>query len=299
MQEIDFNIFGKFIEQTCYISVYACQACGSDSCDYAPGWELVQVPCPGGSGGGGWDPGPEPGGGGPGDGTGFEPIGGGSGSGNNETLTPCELGNNLASNSTFKSKMEELKNSSENDNFEKGYLMKPANSPPSYTPMQGQPNSPEIPLQNYLDSSSDQYSGLIHSHYEGKLSVFTPADLISLYVMWQYGHMTSPAQNFVMGMVSENGTTYLLVIEDTNKFFNFFVDLVEEEDPVSLLDNYFAGFSYNIDENATNTHNEESFAKLLKQLNVGLKLMKGYPENFNQWKTVDVNGNVVSINPCP
>ena len=296
-QEIDPEIFGRSIPQTCYISVYSCQACGSETCNYAPGWELRQVPCPGGPGGGGWDPGDEPGGGGPGDGTGFDPVGGGgSGGGSNNPLTPCQLGKNLGNDLTFKSKMQELKTSADNDNFEKGFLISPMGQ---YTPLQGNANNPEIPIQSYLNSGQ-QYSGLTHSHYGDELSVFSPADLIALYQVWQNGNMSVPAQNFVMGMVSGKGTTYLIMIEDTNKFFNFFVNFMNEPDPLTILDNIFAGAPYNINQNANNSNNEQALARLLKQLNVGVKLMKGYPENFNHWRTVDVSINsTVTINPCP
>ncbi|MFA5619784.1 MAG: hypothetical protein WDA08_05705 [Weeksellaceae bacterium] len=282
----------------CMIIVFV--ACYGSSCPCSDGngqTFYVTVPCDGG-------------GGNPGDGSneptnpgGFptDPNPGSGGSSNNQELNPCQLGKKLKTDANFRAKMQNLKNSAQNDNIENGFLMSPDGSVYTYEQIQGLPNSPEIPLLDYLESG-ENYAGLIHAHYDDPeiLSVFSVGDLASLYYMYYNGYMTTPNKNFVMGLVTADETTYLIVIDDYVKFDNFGQNSLSDESGLDNLQLVYQSFPYSILPTSSNTHNEHSLAKFLKHNNTGLKLMKGNYLNFYNWKTVDVdnNGNVTT-NQCP
>lgn len=292
----------------CYELEYKCQLCGQSNCTVQPGWVLVAVECDESPGGGGGEDNPYN----PGDpydpgiptDPGQQPIGGGGNPGNNNgnnSPTPCDLGNNLKANTNFINKMIELKNDANNTNidYEKGYLMKVMpNNNTNYQPVQGNSGDNHISLSLQY---GEKHTGFIHMHYTGLLSVFSPADIAALYIMYSNDNMKSPIESFAMGLVTAQGTTYLLVIEDANKFGNFGLnaDLIDQYG-IDALESLYSQWPYYITSSSTNDNNERNFAKMLKQMDSGLKLMKGNPSNFNSWETVDVdsNGNV-TINPCP
>src|SRR5690606_32794744 len=120
-------------------------------------------------------------------------------------------------------KMTTLKTSAQNDNFEKGFLMKlnsGANHGYDYIEVNGPVNGDGIDLDL---QSGDQYAGFIHSHYDrpDMLSVFSVDDLISFWKMFDNINMIQPEKNFFMGVVTADNTTYLLTIEDLGKFIAF------------------------------------------------------------------------------
>jgi len=169
---------------------------------------------------------------------------------------------------------------------------------PNYQPVQGNSGDNHISLSLQY---GEKHTGFIHMHYTGLLSVFSPADIAALYIMYSNDNMKSPIESFAMGLVTAQGTTYLLVIEDANKFGNFGLnaDLIDQYG-IDALESLYSQWPYYITSSSTNDNNERNFAKMLKQMDSGLKLMKGNPSNFNSWETVDVdsNGNVTT-NPCP
>jgi len=180
------------------------------------------------------------------------------------------------------------KNSAQNDNFEKGFLMEPGvNGSNIYTQVQGSPNDPQISIEIPL---GEEYSGLIHSHYNGLLSVFSASDLSTMYSMFLNGNMAQPERNFVMGLVTADSTTYLVVIEDYTKFDNFGQTFFSVPGVYNGLETIYA-VTYGITPENTASSNEQNFAKLLKHFNSGLKLMKGNYLNFYGWETVDVDNN--------
>ncbi len=269
----------------------------------------VKITCEGSGGGGGSSgPGnPNPGGPiNPGGHTPTDPNTGGGGGGNNNNpnpeITPCEIGKRLRVNIPFRNTMGILKNSAQNDNFEKGFLLKPNNTGSNggydYTEVNGPVNGDGI---NINLQTGDQYAGLIHSHYEKEdmLSVFSVSDLATIWDMSLYGNITNPEKNFFLGVVTANETTYLLTIEDLGKFITFGDNNLANSDLKDILQIIYQNPPYSISSNKTNIHNEQSFAKLLKNMNTGLKLMKGNYTNFYGWSTVDVdNNNNVTTNYC-
>jgi hypothetical protein len=160
----------------------------------------------------------------------------------------------------------------------------------SWQPVSGQENTAEISL-----SVSGKVDGLLHSHYTGLLSIFSPDDVYSMANLYVSERMNDPSM-FTLGVVTASGTQYLLKIEDQTKFDKFAKSLVNN----STLDVYSHAYQYiyKISQENTNDANEKSFLQYIQQSNSGLRLFKGNA-TFTTWesKKVDANNNVVN-NPC-
>ncbi len=202
---------------------------------------------------------------------------------------PCQLANLLAANPNFRALMQSLKDSTV-DNKEHGILydMGP-NGNMSIEIHKGLPDSGDIDLP--VTTLNDGY---LHSHYTGLLSVFTPMDLLSFCQMYSNGWMQSPS-TFTAGVVTANGTQYLLKIENLTLFQTFSQNLTG-----TTINKYkeFYKIMYNIKDTNTNEDNEKNLLKYLDQLKSGLKLFRGNA-NFTQWTPLglDANNNVI-VKPC-
>src|SRR5690606_23368206 len=206
------GVFNRNSSGNCMLAIRV--ACYGSSCPCTDGngqTFYVTVPCSGG-GGGNSDGGGDPGSGGPLDPGGFPPTdphpGGGGSQNSDPEKTPCQIGKALKTNPTFRNKMTTLKTSAQNDNFEKGFLMKlnsGANHGYDYIEVNGPVNGDGIDLNL---QSGDQYAGFIHSHYDrdDMLSVFSLSDILKMYLMFEEINMTQPEKNFFMGVVTADNT---------------------------------------------------------------------------------------------
>lgn len=203
---------------------------------------------------------------------------------------PCDNADSLENNNEYKEKFDSLKNKT-SDTKEHGYIYKSNGSGGiDETPIVGEDGAAGIGF-----TVPDKIDGFIHSHYTGLLSVFSPDDLFAMATLYITDKMVNPS-TFTAGVVTANGTQYIIMIDDLTKFQQFASNMVNN----STLDAYSFTFEmiYGITPSNNNEANEKAFLQYIQQTNSGLKLFKG-DANFTDWqpKKVDGNGNVVN-NPC-
>lgn len=177
-----------------------------------------------------------------------------------------------------------------NLNYEVGYTMiRNANGNISYTSINGNPNAEGIEFS--VNSSIDGY---IHTHYTGLLSIFSPNDILALYTLMNNNLMSNPS-NFTAGVVTANGTSYLLMINDLQKFNSFSQNYLSNEVSFNMYSNLYDKI-YNIKPSNDILQNEKSFLQMLKATNSGLKLLKGNTGTFDDWDVlnIDQNNNITS-----
>lgn len=205
-------------------------------------------------------------------------------------LTPCDLADSLANNADFKAKFDSLKNMT-TQTKEYGYTYK-NNSTAGLTTNSIEGKNGEAGIFFTL---TDKIDGIMHSHYTGLLSIFSPDDIFAIAQTYSLGKMVDPS-TFTLAVVTANGTQYLLKIDNITKFNKFATDMVNN----STLDLYSFAYQnlYGINPGNNNDANEKAFLQYIQQTNSGLRLFKGNA-NFTEWqpKKVDTNGNIVN-NPC-
>ncbi|MEJ7823031.1 MAG: hypothetical protein WKF85_11960 [Chitinophagaceae bacterium] len=203
---------------------------------------------------------------------------------------PCIQVDSLATNSLYKAMLDDLK-SKTSDIHESGYVYK-RNADGSFVPtfIVGKDNAAGIDFE-----FKEKVDGFIHNHYTGLLSVFSPDDIYAMAVAYTSDKMVNPL-TFSIGVVTANGTQYLLMIDDFTKFQQYANNIVTNS--TLILYSFIFGSVYGISPTNSNDDNEKLFLQYLQTTNSGLKFFKGN-NDFTQWqpKKADDNGNVVN-NPC-
>jgi len=143
--------------------------------------------------------------------------------------------------------------------------------------------------------------GLAHSHWgTGSLSIFSPGDLYGMYQLLVNNKMANPSTFFSV-VTTGHGTTYMLMIDDVNKFSQFaqnsFGNASDAQGADDLLSAVFS--IYGITPNSSISKNEMEFLNFIGAANTGLTLFKGNTSNFNSWNRLGINGANVVTNPCP
>lgn len=252
----------------CWVEEY----CNTGECDYGSSeaceCQLYNIGCED-SGGGGEDPPPPP---------------------QSPDSTPCDNADSLENNTEYKQKFNQLRGKT-SDTKEHGYIYKSNNSGGiDETLITGEDGAAGIDF-----TVPDKIDGFMHSHYTGLLSVFSPDDLFSIALLYTTDKMVD-TKTFTAGVVTANGTQYIIMIDNLTKFHQFASNMVNN----STLDLYSHLYSsvYGINSSNSNEVSEKAFLQYIQQTNSGLKLFKG-DSNFSDWqpKKVDENGNIVN-NPC-
>ena len=209
---------------------------------------------------------------------------------------PCTQANLLASNSAFISKMQDLSSRSTSDSYESAYIMKDNNGSTSYTYYNGGVSGSNF---NFTTLDFSGTTGMIHNHENNSanLSIFSSEDFHSLYTALISASVSNP-QNFTFGLVTAQGTTYLLSVSDWATFQSFAVNTFTPGNTVQL--NAF-NYLYNSLINTSNSVavNEANFVTLLNIVNggTGLTLLKGDTSTFTNWKKVtNSNGTATYVN---
>ena len=236
-------------------------------------FNVVSEPCP--IEGGGGDTTPNNGGG--------STIGGGSNTStspkpcktcnfNNIDNDPCSLIKKLNNDFVFKTKLASLFQSAKIDNFEK-YSVLSADPTPNtqpgqedaydYADSQGVPNATGAIYTAYTNSL-----GVIHSHYVGLNSIFSPDDLQDLYNKMLVPEITD---NFFIGVVTAEGTAYILQIQDRQAFINFGNQYLANDDKTLKFTNKFYKGKYNLASN-DKVANEKNFLKMMSDFGMGVSL---------------------------
>ncbi|AWI24412.1 hypothetical protein [Flavobacterium pallidum] len=207
---------------------------------------------------------------------------------------PCETANKLKNDPDFKAKMADLKLST-NQWFEKVYTAYDFPNPDNlydnynYIDFSGTNEHPEM---NYRIFYPDKFKGLMHSHYDGLLSVFSVTDLEDLYTQ-----MKNPdiSDNLFSALVTKSGTQYLMIISDPVKFLAFGDRYLSSEHKRNKLIE-LSQKQYAINENGTNQVNEKGFVKMLSKLAGGLDVFSGNAD-FTNWTKLTYNEQTDAVIP--
>lgn len=180
--------------------------------------------------------------------------------------TPCNNIKKLQNDLEFKSKMASLINSARQWSFEKLHTIYNKTSPTStanfdYQDFQG---NPQTPTANYIGNTNMQ--GIIHSHYEGLISIFSIGDLQDLYEKMLNNQITD---NFFIAVVSES-SAHLINIHNRNDFIQFGNTYLNKQEKIDDLMRMFE--KLDIKNNNDSVTNENGFLKFLSKFNIGLNL---------------------------
>lgn len=183
---------------------------------------------------------------------------------------PCDLIKKLQADTNFKGRMANLIDAARLWGFERCYVMYNAPTPTTtnnytYQSFQGTANSPE---SGYTGDTTMQ--GIIHSHYNGLLSIFTAGDLQDLYFkLKNYPEITD---DFFMGVVTSSNTAYLLQVPDRATFIAFGDKYLANDDKIKDFMKEKMLEKYNINPDNSNSDNELGFLKMMADLNMGISL---------------------------
>lgn len=216
-----------------------------------------------------------------------------------DTTNPCKNADSLAVNTGFKSRLDSLK-ALTNQNFETGYYStKNPDGTYTYHKQQGSPGNPYISGTNNITTPISSY---MHNHYTGLLSVFSGGDLQQMYYWLKNGIIADPS-TFSMSLVTANGTTYMLQINDIIKFQQFGQTWLANAAWFTLFESLYTQ-NYGISETASNANNLSGFLRLLSEYNTGLKFFVGDNNNFSIWNPKrfqsdgTFNGGTIIDSPC-
>lgn len=218
-----------------------------------------------------------------------EPTGGGSSAGTSKD--PCEVIKPLGKSNKVKELMRDNLKNTVTGNKEYGYLItETSNGNINYIELSGSENEASINVN--VDSPVD---GILHSHYNGLLSIFSPDDILSL-IKLNYLGLIKNNNTFLMGLVTGNNQ-YFLTIDNPSKFNNFtnlYITNGQLDITAQNALNLIYGSLYNINETNNSSENLKNFLNFLNGNNTGLGLAEG-DTNSENWKKVslDKNGNII------
>ncbi len=219
--------------------------------------------------------------------------GGGNGNGNppDSTNYPCAKADSLENATIFKTLMTGLHTATDSS-FEFGYFLTP--NPPftnvginSVQGNLGAPYMPDFSLNNPI-------YGIFHSHFSGGMSIFSPADVRTLYKIYKDGNA---AQGFTYAITTQTGS-YVLEVNNVQAFLQY--GDAHLQDDASFNDFQWGTYANNyISESGSHDGNEAGFLRMIGNENMGLKLLSSDGNNFDNWKVKGLNAYGSSINlPC-
>ncbi|QDP86247.1 hypothetical protein FNJ88_12065 [Chryseobacterium sp. SNU WT5] len=208
----------------------------------------------------------------------------------NEEEDPCAKMSKYGKSEKTKSLMRNLK-AETSSNKEKGYTLTDESNSLVETYFEGEIGN------SFLDIDvSSGVNVIIHSHYTGLLSIFSPDDIFNIAGAYKGGFIRDP-NNFVLGVVTDSGTQYYLIIDDLQKFSNF-ANMVLQYG-FDIYNHMYANLS-KVNQSNTNIQNEYNFLNYLKLNNSGLSVMKG-DADMNSWSKIGKgdNKNEIKEDKCP
>jgi hypothetical protein len=166
-------------------------------------------------------------------------------------------------------------------NKEVGYVMtESTNGSFDFTYIEGEEDEHRIDF-----SIMGNIAGVIHTHFEGGLSVPSDGDIESFYQA--YPNMEN-AKTFFFAIVTSQETSYLLNIKDKLKFESFGAKYLADAN--SGFSRFFAE-SYRLAVSNSNSivDNEKNLVELLSHYDSGIALVRGDISDFNHWTRLTQN----------
>lgn len=201
---------------------------------------------------------------------------------------PCRQMNQLALETRMISKLKDLKTKTSSNKEYASFVH--YTSPMSFSSyITGTPGSGEI---NFPLPAAG-INGLVHSHYNGLLSIFSGSDVRAIYELYKHGKIKG-IKKFVFIVVTSN-TTYALMVDSTGKFNTFGQNFLSTDEKFQAFELLFRA---KVSTSNSNSQNEIGFANLMK--GSGLKLFKGNPITFSTWTPITTNsaGNGIINDNC-
>lgn len=230
VEEIDESIMMGRIKSTCYIMVYSCLACGSDTCNFAPSWNVQEVTCPpdnsGGGGGGDDDPYDPFGDDGQGDLPTDPTPGGSGGSGdNNPNQTPCQSLTLKIMQHNFQSKLSDLRSKlslayeTGHANYNPNERVPAGNGTNAYEAMIPVTNAKGLPALKAENLGPDVF-GFMHTHpiTSEFMGVHSVGDIKSFMNLLRRREANGYSLQDTYSIVVGNHGTYSIKLEDFDKF---------------------------------------------------------------------------------
>ena len=212
---------------------------------------------------------------------------------------PCQLVSVLKSDNVFKQKMVALKNAAQQWSLELLFTVYDDPNPNSqvsqiynynYSEFMGTVNNPSASW-----TGNQTMKGMIHSHYNGLLSVFSPQDLKQLYELMLNTAITN---DFFFGVVTHSGSSYILQIKDRATFISFGNKYLSTENKFRRFEIDMYNKKYNIKEGNSNTTNENGFVKMFSDLNSGINIYKATDLTFTNYDKLVYGNNQTISQPC-
>ena len=205
----------------------------------------------------------------------------------------CALFNKLKNDNPFKNIIQVLKNGV-TQNYEQGVVLS-TQPEGDYNAIIGTANPDneyavgfDIPNGTFIDI-------MVHNHYAGGLSIFSPADLEQIYKTLKNPNYKTGI-NFVSIVVTPDQEVYAITITDKTAFLAYADENFGTE---SKFYKYSLLYSQNLDDpllkgfginkNHTSPENEKNFLKMLGR-NSGLKVHKANSD-LSQWNPLTLNPN--------
>lgn len=207
--------------------------------------------------------------------------------------SPCDRVAKLTTDADFINHFKDVQTKAKTANYESGYIYTDlTNAPRDWSAINGQANQPGIDIK-----VAKPLDGLLHSHYSGLLSIFSPDDIRDIYIL-DNAHNINSVLNFTLGVSTSANTNYVIKIEDLDEFRTFANNYLNSDIGFSLFSNIYENL-YQIKPSNTSAMNELNFLKFLKITNSGLRLFKAN-DNFTYYTPLglDANNNEV-VTPCP
>jgi len=203
---------------------------------------------------------------------------------------PCNKVKELETNSIFKEKLEELKENTTKD-YETGFLLN--HNSKAYDPIQGNPG------QDYIDFNvTGSFDGFIHSHFlPNGNSIFSPDDIQVLYFLYN-NEFINNTNTFIMTVVTGQGTSYTIIINDEAKFKNFGLNNLNN---VANFTSFDTGYKANYHQlhNLFGLDNIKAreVAMLESLKDSGLSLLKGNSD-FSEWQKIETENRDIQNVDC-
>jgi hypothetical protein len=130
--------------------------------------------------------------------------------------SPCDKITTIGKNSKTKALFKKLKEKT-NLNTEHGYILNQTGNTNTINETAIEGPAGKAGISYNVNAAID---GVIHSHYQGLLPVFSAADMFAFAQLYKNGYIKD-SETFVMGVVTASGTQYMMLIDDPSKFAVF------------------------------------------------------------------------------
>lgn len=209
-------------------------------------------------------------------------------------INPCTKINFLNNDAVFLQKIETLKSAASQWNFEKLYTIYDDPTPNSdsgqtdnydYEEFQG---SQFQPTATYTGNTS--MKGIIHSHTDDLLSIFSPQDLRDFYNLINNPLIT---EDFFYGVVNSDGVAYVLQLSNRQEFINFGNKYLSSDSKFAVFETetYYKKFGVRLENSST--LNENNFLKMLSNLTFGITIARKESGSSEFKKLTYLNNQVV------